>query len=523
MSNRHELSIDGRVRLRGDLLERNEIYRGSTTPGLPEITTQYDWRGKVLSSPYELWIFAGSSNDVGFDPSAEVDISGVDSPHPRVLEVSRERDTATYRAAPNLDLHLLYPNPQDAQGVTALGPAQQFGKARVSRHAAIKELAVLAESVLDSGFRVASTIPSWLPGGLIEGTLNRAQEFLRRHPRYRFMGVVTGLGINDVRNSTQAQRVADLTQFAERFRSEIPGGESSVLVISQQPRALIDTSVHNGVQDAAHQEVANTLERAILSDHRDLPTPDGAPMFFAGDTIRLLGSRLAQAADEVLDLHADETVPSYRMGFDRGTGEFRDANGSPARILDGVYETDPERGRVLRLDGTRAYDTTMRFDSRGEYTKALWLKRFSIDPSGNFDQFIGGQVTNGTSLEAFGHAFGEAFLYHLPRSVVPTIRAPFADADTRALDEWNHFAATYRNGQFQSYFNGLPLGPAFAYPQGTTTDIVQIGTAGSLNGVPVTPAIGTRTIPDARMDDIFVAPIGLDDAGIQRLYASGAV
>ncbi|MEL6903937.1 MAG: LamG-like jellyroll fold domain-containing protein, partial [Planctomycetota bacterium] len=245
---------------------------------------------------------------------------------------------------------------------------------------------------------------------------------------------------------------------------------------------------------------------------------------FKGDTLRAFGRRIAEVADAVRERPGAAPHAAYRLRFDRGTAEFRDAFGSPARVLAGRYETDPERGRVLRFNGTGGFDTTLTLGPAA-YTKALWVKRARVvQPD---EVLIAGNVRDEALARFGGHYFSRRFAGHVPADVAAPIPLRFNSNPVFApTGRWDHMALTYdgTTGRFASYWNGELIGQGGAgYPVTDEALVVQLGCHGDRRGVRLDdgppPTYGAS--PDAWIDDVFVAPIALGDEDVRALFESG--
>ncbi len=426
-------------------------------------------------SPYEVWLKIGQSNSVGTDGTGPIDYFGEDSPNSRVLEVSRGTNKE-YFAAPVNEL-MLYKQPGQDDG-TGIGFGQMFGKERVKLNVGIKELAVVNRGVGGTGFAGNR----WNKGNdLYEAAVLQVNQFLEKHPHYKFAGFVWHQGESDAGNAENADAYAvNLTAMVDNMRIDITGGADAPFVCGTMVQSWIGTDVNRLTVDAVHRNVSDYISNSTFADFSEM-TDFQDSIHFGTGSLREMGKIYAHKHQE-LAYEMNQSAPAHMLTFD--TGEVVDKVGG-GRVYDPVFVYDAERGSVLKVDGT-GFKTDLVINSDA-YTKACWFKRDSA-PSG-FNNIISC---------AFGSGITDAHFWGLGGAGHDTVSGIGGNLNSviSAIGVWDHLAATYDGSEFKIYVNSVEVATSTGAAELLTQKLHGVE-LGSLNG-----ASGC----DARLDEVVILP-----------------
>ena len=426
-------------------------------------------------SKYEVWLKIGQSNSVGTDGTGPIDYFGEDSPNSRVLEVSRGTNKE-YFAAPVNEL-MLYKQPAQDDG-TGIGFGQMFGKERVKLNVGIKELAVVNRGVGGTGFAGNR----WNKGDdLYEAAVLQVNQFLEKHPHYKFAGFIWHQGESDSGSAEHAGAyAAALTAMVEGMRLDITNAASAPFVCGTMVQSWIGTNENRLTVDAVHRNVSSYISNSTFADFSEMTDfQDG--IHFGTGSLREMGKIYAHKHQE-LAYTMSQGAQAHFLDFD--TGEVVDKVGG-GRVFDPVFIYDAERGTVLKVDGS-GLKTDLVINSDA-YTKACWFKRDS-EKSG-FNNIISCTFTGG---------LGDSHFWGLGGIGHQTTLGAGGDINAAigAVGTWDHVAAVYDGTQFKVYVNAVEIMTSV----GAATLLTQ-----KLHGVELGSLNGSNGC-DARLDKVVILP-----------------
>lgn len=496
MANLHTLDVAGRFKFQGADIPDGEILRG-TGDGVPALHPLRELRAKRPAYPYQYYLVIGQSNAVGFDGGANADWAGLDKPHADILEVSRGTDKSRFYAAPAGELHVFRdPSQPDSGGI---GPWLSFGKRRLQQSPEIKKIAISVRAVGATGF----TDNNWNPGDTeYDDALNEALAFLLSHPEYRLAGILWHQGENDATaGMSQGAYETALAAMVTALRAALPGGAGAPFLCGTMRSPWINEGgspvAARAAIDAAHRRVAEFIPNSATVDLSAL-VAGGELIHFPTADLRLMGPLYADVLEPMLDFQ-NEATPTYLLRYSPIERRMVNVLGSTPHIDGAVYADDATRGTVLDTNAT-GFNTSMTI-RHDEFTKAAWININAL--LGGFNNIISGW-REGASLGHFMALQRSGSGSNQGTNTTPNYEG-------QALGTWFHMALTYADGEMRVYLNGVPDG---GNPHTIDANdinlpgIVQLGRFGN---------VGTNSA-DVLLDDVFLAPFAMNDAGVLALY-----
>lgn len=452
-------------------------------------------------APYELWPWLGDSNAVGQDAGGPPDLEGLDAPDFRAGQVSLGRPREGQSVLTPGELILLQDPAQDDTIGGGVGPKLAFCKRRLEHYPGIRQLVILPAAV---GGAALGTPGGWSRGdGLWSQSVDDANGFLLRNPRFRVPGLFVSLGQRDAASMDVVAFRAAFEDAVDGWRTSITGAARSHLVAPTLPDDFLASSANGRQIERYLRLLPQVLARASVVDMAGQPTHDG--MHFTAAAYRVMGAGAADAARDAVDLGSGPakapSLPTFHLRHDAELQRFADPVAPVAAVAGGLYRRDPlgERGVVLDCAG-RGYDTTAQLNGEA-YTVACWVQPRSAAGRRNLVAFrapgeVVGQVL---SLEAILH---EDFT-GVPAGFEALAGGPLP------LDAWSHVALAVEGDVGRVYLNGAPRGvvPPASIPALVGRRPVRVGAWDALGDNPF----------DGLLDEIVLAPRRLSDAEIAAL------
>lgn len=397
-------------------------------------------RGTSGASAHEMIIFMGQSGLTGDGTTlTEIDLEygGADSPHSRLVELSRGTNQANfYRAAPSGETQLARnPLQSNVAGRGYVCPTFHTGKARVEGNPTIGELVLEAEAISGTGFSTdtwgASDSPYLAAKGRITTYLTANSACVPVAIVWRGGETDAAAGVTD--SAWQTDFVATMTDLRTAIGSTVP------VIIVGMSQFNIDAGGANYIAiDQKQRDVSTYLTNSYYLDVSDLTgTNDGSHP--DADDCRTTGRRIAAMIEKVVN----PPKAIHRFTYDSTATKFLDEIGGADIHGTQTTVSDATRGTVLAFDNTAITRTSAQVPQQA-FSLHCKHKRTG-DNAGTFNYILSGTRTD----QVRGYALGENFL--LIENAAGAMASPLSST---TQDEWYDVILSWDGTKYRFYLDG---------------------------------------------------------------------